>query len=215
MERAGRAAGRRAPRSARTCRGWPGVLGRGGGDATGTLATSWHLRLAAKRHGGSPGSVPTRSRQPSGAGRGVGARRGLGAAARQGPREVAAVPVPILAMPGWAGAAHGMGRAGGGCRAVGPHTWWLCQCPRPPPAPPRLRTGASLSLQTQRHGPAEKTHPALGTLLRVHTPVHAHTQALAHSCTTSPVHGDPRGHARVPRCRRPRPSCAMVPRCRP
>lgn len=56
-----------------------------GGDAAGTLAGSWHLRLAAKYRGGSPGSVPTLSHQPSGDGCGAEGLARAGGCGRAGP----------------------------------------------------------------------------------------------------------------------------------
>lgn len=51
----------------------------------GTLAGSWHLRLAAKYRGGSPGSIPTLSHQPSGDGCGAVGLVWAGGCGRAGP----------------------------------------------------------------------------------------------------------------------------------
>lgn len=86
-----------------------------------------------------------------------GARCGLGAAGGHSPWELAARPVPGLAVPVW---------ARGGLWAVGPHVWWHHCSPRTPPAPPRLHGCAILSLQTKQHNPAQM-HPVFSTFLRV------------------------------------------------
>lgn len=170
----------------------------------GTLAGSWHLRLAAKYHSGSPRSVPTLSHQAKSDGCGA---KGLARAGDcgQGPGEVVVVAVVVVVVAAMPSSATWV--CAGGCRCGHRQGWWLqgrgspfrwhvghptAQHPTAPamPAPPWLHSHASLSLQpggTARHA---QTQPAFGTHLHAHT----NTHAQACTCMHTHMHSLPNAH---------------------
>lgn len=174
----------------------------------GTLAGSWHLRLAAKYRGGSPGSIPTLSHQPSGDGCG-------------------AVGLVWAGGCGWAGPGGGggggaqFGRTGvgrglqvrvwAGLVAAGPwvpvwvaHGPSAARCPMVPTGTPSATQPLSAA---PRHSPACTDAGSLQ-----HTPTCTHKHTHTHTCT--PMHT-----ACPPQCTwGPSPPRMLVPRwlwCRP